>query len=159
MANEKKGGCLQKLGILFVVLIVLGVIAALVGGGSGSKKDYSSTNEGQTSVSTDAGSSSGSTSSATSTQESATKYSITDETATVEDYDVKITGVLTNNTDKDVTYIQISYNLYDADGNQVGSAFDSISNLKAGGTWKFEASYFGSVEGVASYELADVTGF
>lgn len=71
----------------------------------------------------------------------------------------KITGTLTNNTDKEQSYIQIEYVLYDADGNQVGTALANTNHLKAGGTWKFEAMSTVSPDQVASWERSDVSGF
>lgn len=85
------------------------------------------------------------------------KYTIEGETMTQDDYSTKIAGTLTNNTDKEIGYLQISYTLYDADGAQVGSAFANVNNLEAGGVWKFEAVSFES--DVVDYKLADVTGF
>lgn len=58
-----------------------------------------------------------------------------------------------------MSYIQVEYNLYDADGAQVGTALANTNNLKAGGTWKFEAVGTASPDEVASYERVDVTGF
>ncbi len=85
------------------------------------------------------------------------KYTIEGETMVSDSYSTKIAGTLTNNTDKEIGYLQLSYTLYDADGAQLGSAFANVSNLEAGGVWKFEAVAFES--GVATYKLADVTGF
>lgn len=68
-----------------------------------------------------------------------------------------IEGIVKNNTDKDKGYVQISFNLYDADGNQLGTALDNINNLKAGGTWKFKAMGMG--DGIESYEFAEIVGF
>ena len=47
--------------------------------------------------------------------------------------------------------------LYDEEGNQIGTAMDNINDLEAGGTWKFEAVSW--EEGVASYRLAEISGF
>ena len=66
---------------------------------------------------------------------------------------------MTNNTDKEQSYIQIEYVLYDADGNQVGTALANTNHLKAGGTWKFEAISTVSPDQVASWERSDVSGF
>lgn len=85
------------------------------------------------------------------------KYTIGGETMTSDGYSTKIAGTLTNNTDKEIGYLQLSYTLYDADGAQLGSAFANINNLEPGGVWKFEAVAFES--NVATYKLADVTGF
>ena len=73
--------------------------------------------------------------------------------------DRKITGTLTNNTDKEKSYIQIEYVLYDADGNQVGTALANTNHLKAGGSWKFEALGTVPPDQVASWERSDVSGF
>ena len=72
---------------------------------------------------------------------------------------MKITGTLVNNTDEDKSYLQIEYNLYDADGAQIGTALANINNLKAGGTWKFEATSMEKPEDVADWERVDVSGF
>lgn len=72
---------------------------------------------------------------------------------------IRSRGALTNNTDKEKSYIQIEYVLYDADGNQVGTALANTNHLKAGGSWKFEALGTVSPDQVASWERSDVSGF
>ena len=68
-----------------------------------------------------------------------------------------LVGVVKNNTNKDYDYIQITFTLYDVDGNVVGTALANAKNLKAGGTWKFEAMFF---EDTASYwELDEIKGW
>ena len=87
-------------------------------------------------------------------------YTVSDEVLdTSNPFAVKIQGTLVNNTDKDRSYIQVSYNLYDADGAPVATALANTNNLKAGGVWKFEALGTAEPEQVASWELAEVTGF
>lgn len=68
-----------------------------------------------------------------------------------------IVGVVKNNTDKDYDYLQISFTLYDEQGNVIDTAFTNANNIKAGGTWKFEAMFF--AEDVASWELDEITGW
>ena len=68
-----------------------------------------------------------------------------------------IVGVIKNNTSVDKDYIQVSFTLYDADGNNIGTAWANTNNLKAGGTWKFEAMIL--EDGMATFELDEVTGF
>ena len=68
-----------------------------------------------------------------------------------------IVGVIKNNTNIDKGYIQVSFTLYDADGNNIGTAWTNTNNLKAGGTWKFEAGIL--EDNVESFELDEVTGF
>lgn len=87
------------------------------------------------------------------------EYSIADEAMTGDDYSVTITGTFTNNTDEDISYVQLSYRLLDAEGAQIETAYANTSDLAAGGTWKFEAMGFVGSDEVASFELADVTGF
>lgn len=68
-----------------------------------------------------------------------------------------IVGVVKNNTGKDMDYIQISFTLYDANDNVVGTAFANANNVKNGGTWKFDAMI--TDDGVARFELDEITGW
>ena len=86
-------------------------------------------------------------------------YAISDVQMTGDDYSVTISGTFTNNSDAEVSYVQVSFRLLDAEGAQIGTAYANTNNLPAGGTWKFEAMGFEPLSSVASYELADVTGF
>lgn len=95
----------------------------------------------------------------TTSAESADKYSIDGEELTGDAYSCKISGVYTNKAGKDLSYVQVSYNLFDADGNQIGTALANTNNLADGGTWKFEAFGSAAVGEVASYKIGDVTGF
>lgn len=95
----------------------------------------------------------------TTSAESADKYSIDGEELTGGAYSCKISGVYTNKAGKDLNYVQVSYNLFDADGNQIGTALANTNNLADGGTWKFEAFGSAAVDEVASYKIGDVTGF
>lgn len=89
----------------------------------------------------------------------AAKYAISDESMDGDEYGVTISGVFTNQTEEDLSYVQVTYTLFDSEGAQIGSAYANANNLAAGGSWKFEAIGFEPVSDVASYELADVTGF
>lgn len=84
-------------------------------------------------------------------------YTVADEAITGDAYSCTITGTFTNTSSNTMSYAQVSYNLYDADGAQIGTALANTNNLASGGTWKFEAVGFESVEDVASFELVDVT--
>jgi hypothetical protein len=50
-----------------------------------------------------------------------------------------IVGIVKNNSSKEYSYVEIDFNLYDKDGNQVGSSLANINNLEPYGKWKFEA--------------------
>ena len=68
-----------------------------------------------------------------------------------------LTGLLRNNTDHAFSYVQISFSLYDKQGNQVGSDMVNVNNLAAHGTWKFSTPSL--YEHAASVKIADITGF
>lgn len=150
MAKEEKAGKKKsKLKIVLIAVAVIIVIAAVGGMGSGSKASSSSSSDGEQTTQTD--------------EQKAVEqepYTIADEQADGSNqFMLKITGTLTNNTDQDKSYIQVEYNLYDADGAQVGTALANTNNLKAGGTWKFEAVSTTEPDKVATWERMDVTGF
>ena len=73
------------------------------------------------------------------------------------EFNHSMTGVLKNNSNKDFDYVQLSFSLFDANGNVVDTAFTNVTNLKAGRTWKFEAMFF--EDNVASWELDEITGW
>lgn len=149
----KKGG--RGFSIAAVIVNVLAIAIVL-----GTQSAYSSAIDEATKgiVSTEDGSS---VAAASTSAESgaANKYSIADEQMTGDDYTTTISGTFTNLTDSQLGYVSVSYNLFDADGNQLGTAYANTSNLDAGGTWKFEAVGMYDQAKVASYKLADVTGF
>lgn len=70
---------------------------------------------------------------------------------------IKLQDIIKNNSGSDKGYIQISFTLYDADGNNIGTALANTNNLKDGGTWKFEA--IALENDVKSFELDEVSGF
>lgn len=146
MAEKKKKHIGKIILIVVVVIIALGAFGSLSGGDKGSD---SSTSGGTAK-----------TEQAEEKKQEQEPYTISDEALdTSNPYGVKITGTLVNNTDDDKSYLQIEYNLYDADGAQIGTALANISNLKAGGTWKFEATSMEKPEDVANWERVDVSGF
>ena len=149
----KKGG--RGFSIAAVIVNILAIAIVL-----GTQSAYSSAIDEATkgTISTEDGSS---VAAASTSAESgaADKYSIADEQMTGDDYTTTISGTFTNLTDSQLGYVSVSYNLFDTDGNQLGTAYANASNLDAGGTWKFEAVGMYDQAKVASYKLADVTGF
>lgn len=146
MAEKKKKPIGKIILIVVVAIIALGAFGSLSGGDKGSD---SSTSGGAAK-----------TEQAEEKKQEQEPYTISDEALdTSNPYGVKITGTLVNNTDEDKSYLQIEYNLYDADGAQIGTALANINNLKAGGTWKFEAASMEKPEDVANWERVDVSGF
>lgn len=92
-------------------------------------------------------------------EEPADKYTVADEQLVEDDYLSSITGTFTNTSGRELSYVQLSYNLFDADGAQIGTAYANTNNLADGGVWKFEAGTLKEPGEVASFKLADVTGF
>ena len=145
MAQEGKKPIGKIILIVVVALIAIGAIGSMAGKGAKSEKAASSD--------------SSATEQAEQDTEEQEPYTIAEEAEDRSDYYFKITGILTNNSNSDKDYIQVEYVLYDADGNQIGTALANTNNLKAGGTWKYEATSFKTPEEVASWERAEVTGF
>lgn len=72
----------------------------------------------------------------------------------------KATGILKNNSGKDLNYVQITFAVKDADSNKLGAAMANVNNLKAGDTWKFEAMSFSTDEGqIIDLDDYEVEGF
>lgn len=165
-----------------IVKIIIGVLVVLVAialfGGANESKDYSadsangsageqmsstaSSSSADEQMSSTASSASDSTSSTTSSasdnKADEAKYVVTDEVLDTSDpFYAYVKGTLTNNSSRDLSYIQVEYVLYDSDGAQIGTALANTNNLKSGGVWKFEAMSFEEPDSIASFELADVT--
>jgi len=77
--------------------------------------------------------------------------------ATGGDFGVRITGIVENRRSRKLSYAQITFNLYDDSGAQVGSALANINGLEAGGKWRFEATSFGTR--FSTYKFDDLSGF
>lgn len=86
-------------------------------------------------------------------------YTIGDETLVTSGYYPAITGTFTNNTDDELTSVSLTYNLYDEDGNLIGNAYASASNIQAGSSWSFEATVYEDIDAVASFERSDVSAW
>lgn len=69
-----------------------------------------------------------------------------------------VTGTVRNNKSRTLSYVQIIFNFYDAEGNQIGTAVDATYNLEAGGTWKFTAVATLDGSQIAGYRLSGLSG-
>lgn len=92
-------------------------------------------------------------------QADASKYTIADEALSGDSYSATISGTFTNTSGKELSYVGVSYNLYDANGNQIGNAYANTNNLADGGSWKFDAYCTESLSDIASFKLGDVTAY
>lgn len=94
------------------------------------------------------------------TQGASSEYEISGETLDdSNEYYAVITGTFTNNSDEELSTISITYNLYDADGIQIGNAYASASNVAPGSSWAFEATSSVEPSEVASFERGDVSAW
>lgn len=93
----------------------------------------------------------------TETKQTQEKFTLVDSEGSYDGFAYYVTGTVKNNTKKQYSYVQVIFNLYDTDGAQIGTAMANINNLESNGTWKFKA--LGVTEQVASYKLAEITGW
>lgn len=93
----------------------------------------------------------------TSTQEGGLTL-VSDKKTTDQYGTIYIEGEIKNNSDKTYSYAQVTFNLYDADGAQLGTAMDNINNLEPNGTWKYKALAY-STEDIATYKFIEITGW
>jgi hypothetical protein len=68
-----------------------------------------------------------------------------------------IAGTVKNNGSKTYGYVQVSINLYDSSGSQVGSTLANVNNLEPGKSWAFDAPIL--EENATKFQVMDVTGF
>lgn len=66
-------------------------------------------------------------------------------------------GVIENKSSKVCRYATITFNLYDKEDIQIGTAFDSVTNIEPRGKWKFKALV--TEDNAAKARMASVTGF
>lgn len=72
-------------------------------------------------------------------------------------YDVEVNGTIKNNTSKEYSYVQVTFSIYDASGNNLGTVIDNINYLGAGETWNFSATLLYTDSRPASYKLKEIT--
>ena len=71
-----------------------------------------------------------------------------------------ISGTVTNNTNKDYSYVQIEFVCYDSQGNNLGTALDNTNNLLGNQTWKYKATFLGSeVEEIDHCDYHEITNW
>ncbi|MBR2393346.1 MAG: FxLYD domain-containing protein [Alphaproteobacteria bacterium] len=74
------------------------------------------------------------------------------------DYGIRyVCGTVINNTTRDMKLVVVDVNLYDESGVQVDSNSDTITNLEAGGKWKFEVGAYDSR--IVSYKIKEVVHY
>jgi hypothetical protein len=73
------------------------------------------------------------------------------------EFTMEITGTVVNRRANKLRYAQITFNVYDASGAQVGTALANISGLEADGRWNFKAVYLGT--NGKKYKFSELSGF
>lgn len=68
-----------------------------------------------------------------------------------------IIGKVKNNRNKEYSYVQITFNLYDASDALVGTAVANVNNLEPGEIWKFQALCL--EDNFKKGKYIDLTGF
>ena len=69
-----------------------------------------------------------------------------------------ISGTLKNDSGEDKSYVQVSFNVFDKEGNLIGTGLDNINHLKAGATWKYKAMCL-DADGYKKFEMAEITSW
>ena len=72
-------------------------------------------------------------------------------------YYVTITGSAKNTTSRTMSYVSITFTLYDSAGNVVGTAIANQAGLNAGKTWVYSATGISTTSRPVSCESTDVT--
>lgn len=78
--------------------------------------------------------------------------------ATVGAYSLTITGEATNESERDYSYVQLQFGVYDESGAKTDDALANTSGLDAGRTWRFEAMGT-ETENVDTFDIGDVTAY
>ena len=118
--------------IIIIIVFIIGIIAA---------------NSGETNTSSDSNSKDFS-------------YDITKSYKDSVGFSYYIEGTVTNNKDKNYSYVQIEFVCYDKNGSNLGTALDNTNNLLANQTWKFKAmSLFSDIENVDHCDYHEITGW
>lgn len=154
IAKGKKSGKAFAIAALIICVISCAVVLA-------SQSAYSAALNSASSATTVSSVTDSSTNSSTDSADAAkADFTISDETLNKDSYSATITGTITNTTSQDKSYVGVTYNLYDKDGNLIGNASDGVNGLKAGASWKFEA-YAGvsDPKQVATFDRGDITSW
>ena len=125
----KKKQGMSKLLIVLVIILVIGIVGAAAGSGNESDKQEKFS------------------------------YTITSSSPDSANFAYYIEGIVTNNLDKDYSYVQIEFICYDKDGNNLGTALDNTNNLLGKQTWKYKAMGMFTNQTVDHCDFKEVTGW
>lgn len=148
-------GTLAKvIGYFFLGLVGIAIIGVIAGSGDDGTSQQSEKN-GSTSESKESNTSN---STDTKTTEQKPELALTEHDFVKENqFSSKIKGTIKNNTSRSYDYVQVSFNLYDESGAQIGTAMANVNNFEPKGRWKFEAQVL--EDNVDRYKLKDITKY
>ena len=143
---KKKQGGLPKWAIVITVIFAIIVLAMAF---SGDTDDTNTNDNNATNNSTN-----------NQSNQKVEKFSYTVDNTTRDTFAYYIEGTVTNNKDKDYSYVSIEFVCYDSDGNNLGTAMDNTNNLLGKQTWKYKAMFIGSdQENVDHCDYHEVSGW
>lgn len=90
------------------------------------------------------------------TTESGPKAEIVEHSAYEDEFESGVEGVVQNNTDEAIEYLEIEAKFFDEEGTRVGDNFTNVEDLGANKKWQFELMFLGD-DGFAEYELTLTT--
>lgn len=75
-------------------------------------------------------------------------------------YSAVIKGTAKNTSSRNYSYASVEFSVYDASGNNLGTALANINNLGSGDTWHFEANLFDFPSSrPTTYKLVEITAW
>jgi flagellar basal body-associated protein FliL len=88
------------------------------------------------------------------------KFTLLKSSSTNDGFAFYINGEIQNNTNKNYTYVQVVFNLYDKDENHLGTALANTNNLEGNKKWIFRAmGMITDNNKIASYKLSEITEY
>lgn len=70
-----------------------------------------------------------------------------------------VNGYVSNNGEAITNYVQITFDVLDAEGANLGTCLANTNTIDAGGKWKFEAICDGEPDEIADVRFKEITGF
>lgn len=90
------------------------------------------------------------------TTESGPKAEIVEHSAYEKEFESGVKGVVQNNSDEEIPYLEVEVKFFDEEGTRLGDNFTNVEDLGAGKKWKFELMFLEDGE-FAEYELTLTT--
>lgn len=142
-----------------LALLVIGFVLGVIGAGSTEGSSTTATPEKPITTNSAKAPANGSTSVEASKESKVKKpdLELLEAKAISDGYATYIVGKVRNNTSRKYSYVQVEINLYDGDGNLLGSTVDNVNNLEPGAVWRFKAPVF--YDQAKKFKIMNITGF